>query len=258
MLLQDKIILITGAGQGIGRGIALAAAEEGAKLVVTDLNIETVTETSRLVERLGRPALPLMLDVTNKKNVKSAVETAVYEFGHLDGLVNNAGIAISGDSLNVTEQDIDSQFRVNVYGLFYCCQVAAQQMITQGSRGSIVNIASNAGKVGFPENAIYGATKAAVINLTRILSAEWAKYNINVNAVCPGAVETPMLLNVAKSIADQTSGDVNAVFNMLTPKQLGRHIQPLEVGHIVSFLLSDSSLIIRGQSINIDAGETPY
>lgn len=258
MLLKDKVVYITGAGRGIGRGIAQAVAEEGAKVVVSDLQLEPIKETASLVERIGQPALPLVADVTSIGDVARSIERAVETFGRLDGMVNNAGVAKQVAALDTREQDYTSQFEVNVQGLFFCCQLAAKQMIAQGSGGRIVNIASNAGKVGFPGTSVYAASKAAVISFTRLLSAEWAKYDINVNAVCPGAVDTQMLMDVAESIAEEIGGDAVEIHNTLTPSQLGRHIQPIEVGRVVAFLLSDHALIIRGQSINVDAGETPY
>jgi NAD(P)-dependent dehydrogenase (short-subunit alcohol dehydrogenase family) len=123
--------------------------------------------------------------------------------------------------------------------------------------GAIVNIASNAGKVGFPNMAAYNATKAAVINLTRSLAKEWAP-KINVNAVCPGSVATPMLMEVAENLEKSGVGEAKALFATMISTQLGRHVQPIEVGRVVAFLLSDAATIIRGQSINVDGGDTPY
>jgi NAD(P)-dependent dehydrogenase (short-subunit alcohol dehydrogenase family) len=131
-------------------------------------------------------------------------------------------------------------------------------MIEQGDGGAIVNIASNAGKVGYPNMAAYNASKAAVISLTRSLASEWAEHGINVNAVCPGGVETPMLTDVARWIGEREGVDQAELLPMMMPAQLGRHVQPIEVGRVVAFLLSDDAAIIRGQSINVDGGDTPY
>lgn len=161
-------------------------------------------------------------------------------------------------ALDIAAQDWRFQFEVNVQGLFLCCQLAARQMIAQGNGGAIVNIASNAGKVGYPNMAAYNAGKAAVINLTRSLSTEWAAYQINVNAVCPGGVDTPMLLSVAEWITQRNGGNPHELVKLMTPHQLKRHIQPIEVGRVVAFLLSDHATIIRGQAINVDGGDTPY
>lgn len=163
-----------------------------------------------------------------------------------------------GPALESSPDDWKLQFQVNVEALAECSRIAAAQMIAQGTGGSIVNVASNAGKVGYPNMAGYNATKAAVISLTRSLSAEWAENAINVNAVCPGGVDTPMLEEVAEWVGPRIGTAPKDLHANMTPAQLGRHIEPVEVGRVVAFLLSDRALIIRGQSINVDGGDTPY
>lgn len=258
MLLKDKVIFVTGAGRGMGRGIAEALAEAGADVAVGDLAVEPVQETARLAEARGRRALAVPLDVTQRASVEAALAQTIATFGRLDGWVNNAGIIKMDAALDASLEDWEAHMRVNVNGLFLCCQLAAKQMIAQGGGGSIVNIASNAGKVGYPNMAAYNASKAAVINLTRSLAQEWAAHGINVNAVCPGGVDTPMLLSVAQWITARSGGDPHELVRGMTPRQLGRHVQPIEVGRVVAFLLSDHALIIRGQAINVDGGDTPY
>lgn len=258
MLLKDKVIFVTGAGQGMGRGIAQAVAEAGALVVVSDLRLESVQETARLVEAAGRRALPLMADVLDSQVMQIAVQQTLDAFGRLDGWVNNAGVVKLDSALDIAEEDWSFQFEVNVEGLFLCCQLAAKQMIAQGNGGAIVNIASNAGKVGYRNMAAYNASKAAVINLTRSLSLEWAEHNINVNAVCPGGVDTPMLLGVAEWLTQRIGGDPRELVKTMKPQQMNRHVQPIEVGRVVAFLLSEQAAIIRGQSINVDGGDTPY
>lgn len=258
MLLKDKVIFVTGAGQGMGRGIAQAVAEVGAQVVVSDLRLETVQETAQLVEASGQRTLPLIADVLDAQEMSSAIQQAVAAFGRLDGWVNNAGVVKMDSALDMSEEDWAFQFEVNTQGLFVCCQLAAKQMIAQGTGGAIVNIASNAGKVGYRNMAAYNASKAAVINLTRSLSLEWAEHNINVNAVCPGGVDTPMLLGVAEWVTRRIGGDPHELVKTMKPHQMDRHIRPVEVGRVVAFLLSDHAQIIRGQSINIDGGDTPY
>jgi NAD(P)-dependent dehydrogenase (short-subunit alcohol dehydrogenase family) len=257
-LLQDKTVLITGAGRGIGRGIALAVAEEGGHVAALDLDGPAAQETARMVEGRGQKALALTADVTDERAVARAIDSMVKTLGGLDGLVNNAGIVRMGEALETEPGDWSLQLRVNVQALFSCCQLAARQMTAQGRDGRIVNIASNAGKVGYPNMSGYNASKAAVISLTRSLAGEWARWGINVNAVCPGGVDTPMLGLVAEWIARRTGGEPAALVQTMVPAQLGRHIQPIEVGRVVAFLLSDRAVIIRGQSINVDGGDTPY
>lgn len=258
MLLKDKIIFVTGAGRGMGRGIAEALAEAGAHVVVGDLAIESVRETAALVEKQARQALALQLNVTDPNSVNTAIAASVDRFGRIDGWVNNAGIVKMDAALDVTMSDWQRQMQVNVDGLFLCCQLAGQQMRGQTGGGAIVNIASNAGKVGYKNMAAYNAGKAAVISITRSLALEWAEHNINVNAVCPGGVDTPMLLGVAEFYAARFGGDPHEMVKTMKPNQMNRRIQPIEVGRVVAFLLSDQAHIIRGQSINIDGGDTPY
>jgi NAD(P)-dependent dehydrogenase (short-subunit alcohol dehydrogenase family) len=258
MALEGRTVVVTGAGGGMGRGIAEAVAEAGAKVVVGDLALEPVQETARRIETGGGHALALVLDVTDPESIANAIAQAVRTFGRIDGWVNNAGILRMEAALDLPGADWEAQMRVNVSGLFSCCQIVARQIIAQGEGGAIVNVASNAGKVGYPNMAGYNAGKAAVINLTRSLAAEWATHRINVNAVCPGGVETPMLAAVAQWITERHGGDPGELVQRMVPAQLGRHIQPIEVGRVVAFLLSDAAAIIRGQSINVDGGDTPY
>lgn len=257
-MLQDKVIVVTGAGRGMGRGIAQACAETGAAVVVGDVDFGGVQETAALISQTGQRALPVLLNVVQQESVETTIERALETFGRLDGWVNNAGIVKMDSALDTTMPTWDWHFQVNVSGLFLCCQLAAKQMIAARTGGAIVNIASNAGKVGYNNMAAYNASKAAVINLTRALSAEWAQHNINVNAVCPGGVNTPMLLGVAEFYSARFGGDPHEMVKDIKPKQMDRHIEPIEVGRVVAFLLSDDAHIIRGQSINVDGGDTPY
>lgn len=257
MKLENKTIVITGAGRGMGRGIAEACADHGAAVVVCDVNLDAVRETAQIISQKEQRALALALDVIKQSQIEAVISRAVEMFGRVDGWVNNAGVVKMDPALDTPIQDWDWQFQVNVSGLFLCCQLAAKQMRETGG-GAIVNIASNAGKVGYNNMAAYNASKAAVINLTRNLSNEWAKYNINVNAVCPGGVNTPMLLSVAEFYASRFGGDPNEMVQEMHPKQLPNRIEPIQVGRVVAFLLSEDAYIIRGQSINIDGGDTPY
>src|SRR5262249_11589516 len=205
----------------------------------------------------GRPALGLRLDVTERASIESAVARTLETFARLDGWVNNAGVLRLDPALDAKPEDVEAQMRLNVQALFACCQAAARAMIRLGRPGAIVNVASNAGKVGYPNMAAYNASKAAVISLTRSPSAEWAGHGINVNAVCPGGVDTPMLHGVAEWLAPRVGTNAAALHAQMKPHQMDRHIQPVEVGRVVAFLLSEGARVIPGQSINADGGATP-
>lgn len=258
MTLQDRVVLVTGAGSGLGVGVAQALLEAGARVVLGDLGLETVAAAAAKLDPSGGRTLALAADVADEGAIARFIAAAVAKFGRVDGLVNNAGVIAMKPAIEESRKDIEFQFGVNVTGLFLCAQAFAGQLERQNSGGAIVNVASNAGKVGFPNMAGYNASKAAVINLTRTLAAEWAPRKINVNAVCPGSVDTPMLYSVAQFLSPRLGKPAGEIYATMTPPQIGRHIQPVEVGRVIAFLLSDTALIIRGQSINVDGGATPY
>jgi meso-butanediol dehydrogenase/(S,S)-butanediol dehydrogenase/diacetyl reductase len=255
-MLAGRVVVVTGAAQGIGAGIVESVLESGGNVALLDLNGAKAAETAARLDPSGSRTLSAAADVTSEAAVEAATASIIKRFGKVDGWVNNAGIVQMMAAEKYSESDWDREFAVNVRGVMTGCLAAFRVM--NGKGGSIVNIASNAGKVGFPNMAAYNATKAAVINLTRSLSKEWAKAKVNVNAVCPGSVATPMLRQVADNLEKAGIGEAKALFATMVPAQLGRHVEPLEVGRVVTFLLSDAGNIIRGQSINVDGGDTPY
>lgn len=254
--LAGRIIAVTGAARGIGAGIVEAVLEAGGSAVLIDLDRAGATDTAGELDPSGERTLVVSADVTDAASLRSAAEASLARFGALHGWVNNAGIVRMGPAESITAEGWDLEFAVNARGVLLGAQAAHRAFAGRG--GAIVNIASNAGKVGFPNMAAYNASKAAVINLTRSLSKEWAKDNVNVNAVCPGSVATPMLREVAQVLEREGRGDAPTLFASMVPAQLGRHVTPLEIGRVVAFLLTDAAHIIRGQAINLDGGETPY
>lgn len=253
--LTGKNIVVTGAAQGVGLGIVEELLSRGANVVMLDRDGDTLSASAEKAgARCSGTILSFTTDVTDIGGVRSALDSARDRLGPLDGLVNNAGIIRMGAASESTNDDWLSQMNVNVIGVVNCCNVFRER--SEGV-GSIVNIASNAGKVGYPNMAAYNASKAAVINLTRTLAAEWAP-GINVNAVCPGGVLTPMLEHVADVVGARVGENPDELLSTMVPAQLDRHILPREVGKVVAFLLSDAAIIIRGQSINVDGGDTPY
>lgn len=252
--LNDKVVAVTGGAGGIASGIAQAILDAGGRVGLMDLDRAKVEAAAAALGAGGRVAA-FVADVTDPDGIDAAMKGLRDRFGGLHGLVNNAGIVRLGPAEEMTAQGIDVEMAVNVKGVLLTAQAAARHF---SDGGAIVNIASNAGKVGYRNMAGYNASKAAVISLTRSLSLEWAEKGINVNAVCPGGVATDMLKSVADFLAPRLEQDRDALFGTMVPAQLGRHIQPIEVGRVVAFLLSDAATIIRGQSISIDGGDTPF
>ena len=261
-MLNDKVVFITGAARGIGYGIARAALDAGARVVLADLDQDALNESrSALVSEASVEedrVFASVVNVTDEKSVEAGLKATWAQFGQLDGLVNNAGVIRLGENLQASSDDWAAQLQVNVIGAHICCNAFAKILIENQRQGAIVNIASNCGKVGYPNMAGYNASKAAVISMTRSLSAELSTHNINVNAICPGGVHTPMLEECAETVAENIGADAGELLATMVPAQLGRHITPLEIGRVASFLLSESATIIRGQSINADGGDTPY
>jgi meso-butanediol dehydrogenase/(S,S)-butanediol dehydrogenase/diacetyl reductase len=254
--LAGRAVVVTGAARGIGAGIVEAILAAGGKVALVDLDRRAGEAAAEGLDPGGERTMALAGDVTEPASLADAAEAAGKRLGALSGWVNNAGIVQMIPATEYSPQKWEREFRVNVAGVMNGAQAAYQAFAGKG--GAIVNIASNAGKVGFPNMAAYNATKAAVINLTRSLAREWAAAKINVNAVCPGSVATPMLRDVADRLAAETGKSAESLFAGMVPAQLGRHITPREVGEMVAFLLTGAAEIIRGQAINIDGGETPY
>lgn len=258
MRLAGRVVVVTGAAGGIGEGVAKVLLAEGARLSLWDLSGDAVRAVARRIDPEGRRTLGLAADVTDETAVRAAVAATVQRFGTLDGLVNNAGTITMNAAWDATVDEWRRQLHVNTVGTFLCAQVAGEVMRTQG-RGSVVNVASNAGKVGYANMAAYNASKAAVISLTRSLAKEWSDAGINVNAVCPGGVDTPMLAQVAEWLAPRIGTTAPELLDDMGVAGLGgRRIRPEEVGRVIAFLLSDDAVIIRGQSISVDGGDTPY
>lgn len=247
-------IVVTGAARGLGRSIAATLLAQGARVWLVDLSAEAVAATRAELGADGCSAA----DVADEAGVETAVAEAVAGLGGLDGLVNNAGIAPNTDPLDVPRSEWERVFSVNVFGTYAMTRAVARTMIAAHQHGAIVNIASEAGKKGHVDSIAYCASKAAVINLTRTLSEALAPHDINVNAVCPGGMATPMLRDVAEAYAAKLGRTADDVYAEMASAQLLRHPTPDEVAQTVSFLLGDAAALVRGQAINADAGDTPY
>ncbi len=256
MRLADRVYVVTGAGGGIGQGITQALLEDGARGVAM-VDLAAPTEAAAEVDPGQDRTLALAADVTSKNDAQRVVAETVERFQRLDGLVNCAGVVFLDTAWDASASDWNRQLEVNVTGSFVSTQAVGVHLREHGG-GAVVNVSSNCGKAGYPNMAGYNASKAAVLGLTRSLSMEWAEDHINVNAVCPGGVDTPMLSGVAEWLSPRLGLPADELLGQMGPAQLGRKIKPVEVGRVIAFLLSDDALIIRGQSISIDGGDTPY
>jgi NAD(P)-dependent dehydrogenase (short-subunit alcohol dehydrogenase family) len=256
-----KVALVTGASQGIGREVALRLASEGANVAFMDIQEEGLAETEHLIRKTGTEALPIKADVTDSRAVQAAVERSISIFDHIDFLVNVAGVGICNMFLDVSEDDWDRTLNVNLKGTFLMCQAVGKHM-TSRHRGNIVNMASIAGKSGSETLVPYSTSKGGVILLTQSVARALAPYHINVNAVCPGLVWTPMWRATATWIGahDPRFQGQNlsaeqiyaAVVQAMTP--LAEPTTTRDIAAAVAFLLSDEARMITGQALNVDGG----
>ena len=252
--LKDKVAIVTGAGQGIGRAIALRLAHESVDIVVADVNVETASAVASEVQAAGRTALPIRTDVAQAKDRRALVDAALARFGKIDILVNNAGIVRVSDPLKITEEEWDLIQAVNVKGTYFTCQAVLPHMLERGA-GRIVNLASIAAKAGSTMFIHYNVSKAGVVALTRNLAVAYGKRGINVNCVCPGIVDTEMWAKIDREAAPLMGlkpGELTQ--NRVSTIALGRMEQPDDVGDAVAFLCSDDARYITGQAINVEGG----
>ncbi len=245
MNLKGKVAIITGARRGMGRSHALKLAEAGARVVVADISL---ADCEKVVKEIKGEAMAVACDVSKKAEVDKMVQTAVEKWGKVDILVNNAGICQFKPFLELTEEEWDRTLDINLKGYFLCVQAAAREMAKQKS-GVIVNIASVAmGQqgIGFPNIVHYCASKGGIVGMTEALAVELAPYNIRVNAVSPGMIETPMI--------DQIKQDPKTMAAMLNKVPMHRVGKPEEVSNLVLFLASDDSSYMTGSTVVVDGG----
>lgn len=243
MKLTGKVALVTGAAQGIGRAIALLLARNGADIVISDINLEKAEETAKEIRAIGPKAMAIKVDVSNLGDVERMVEGILEKLAKIDILVNNAGITRDKLILRMTEEDWDAVLGVNLKGTFNCTKAVIRHMAKQRS-GKIVNIASVVGEMGNAGQANYSASKAGVIGLTKTIAREYAQRGININAIAPGYIETPM----TEALPEKAKEELKKLIPM---ERLGR---PEDVAEAALFLVSEESSYITGQVLNVNGG----
>jgi 3-oxoacyl-[acyl-carrier protein] reductase len=241
--LEGKVAIVTGAAQGIGRAIAETLARHGADIAVADLDAGRSRETAEAIQKLGRRALTVKVNVADWNDVKTMVDQVLNDCHRIDILVNNAGITRDGLLLRMKEEDWNLVLQVNLNGTFHCTKAVLQPMAKQ-RYGRIVNIASIVGVMGNAGQANYAASKAAVIGFTKTVAREYASRMITVNAVAPGFIDTAMTQGLPAEVKD----------TLLKQIPLGRLGQPLDVAEAVRFLVSDEASYITGQVLHVNGG----
>lgn len=243
--LTGKVALVTGGSRGIGRGIALGLANAGADVAICSRVEETVKNTATEIENLGRKSLPIKADVAKVADINAMVAKVMDEFGHIDILVNVAGLNIRMPAVQYTEEQWDVILDANLKGTFFCCQAVGKVMIEQ-NKGKIINIGSLTSSIGLPAIAPYSASKGGVLQLTKSLAIEWAAHNINVNCIGPGFYRTDLTQNLFNRPEWSEK--------LLTMIPMNKPGMPEDLIGTAVFLASDASDYMTGQIIYVDGG----
>lgn len=255
MSVKGKVILVTGGGQGIGRGIALRLARDGANLALVDIKPDTLEAVRQEIEALDVKATTFVADVSQRDNVYAAIDHAERELGGFDVIVNNAGIAQVKPLSEVRAEDLERIFRINVDGVVWGIQAAAAKFQARKQKGKIINASSIAGHDGFAMLGIYSATKFAVRALTQTAAKEYASHGITVNAYCPGIVGTDMWVEIDERFSEITGAPKGDTYKKYVDGiALGRAQTPEDVAALVAFLASEDADYITGQAILTDGG----
>jgi len=249
--VQDKACIVTGAGSGIGKATALRLAEEGGKVVVSDINLESAKKVAEEIVSKGQTAIAVKTDVSNDKEAQELIDKCVKEFGTVHVVVNSAGVNIPGVFHEVKNEIIDKTLDVNLKGSMYTCRAAIPHMLKH-KNGSLVNISSVNGIVSEPFLTVYSASKGGVVMLTKGIALDYAKQGIRCNAICPGWVDTP--INYAHA---EMMGGLDKIYAEIDKFQpIGRPGEPIEIAHLALFLASDESSFMTGSIVSADGGMT--
>lgn len=253
--MGNKVALVTGAGQGIGKAIALRLAKEGFSVAVVDYNEETAKQVAQQIVAMGSKAIALTADVSDRDQVFSAVDNARQQLGGFDVIVNNAGIAPTTPIEDITPEIVDKVYNINVKGVIWGIQAAVHAFKTLGHGGKIINASSQAGHVGNPELAVYSSSKFAVRGLTQTAARDLAPLGITVNAYCPGIVKTPMWENIDRQISEAAGKPLGYGTEEFAKRiTLGRLSEPEDVAACVAYLAGPDSDYMTGQALLIDGG----
>jgi len=253
--LDSKIALVTGAGSGIGREIALLYAQQGAQVTVADIQEDAAAAVVAEISERNGLARSLPLNVADEGQVRMAMQGVVEQYGRLDILVNNAGVSHVGNVLETSAEDWDRVMAVNARGVFLCSKYALAQMLRQNPAGGIlVNIASVAGMIAVDRRFPYGASKGAVISMTRSIAIDFANQGIRANAICPGTVHTPFVEGFLERNFAENKDEVRQQLHARQP--IGRMGRPEEIAAAALYLASDEAALITGSTLVIDGGWT--
>ncbi|MEO1179699.1 MAG: SDR family oxidoreductase [Cyanobacteria bacterium J06636_28] len=249
--VDNKACIVTGAGSGIGRAIAIRLAEEGGNVLCVDINPDTAAATAQDIQTVGGIAAAFTADISQDHQVRAFVDHCINTYGGLDILINNAGVNLPGVFHEATDDTIDKTLNINVKGTMYASRAAIPHMLRQG-KGAIVNISSVNGLVSEPYLTVYSASKGAIVMLTRGIALDYAKQGIRCNCICPGWVDTP--INYAHA---DLLGGIDKLYGSIDSFQpIGRPGEPREIAHLALFLASDEASFLTGSVIAADGGMT--